>query len=57
MSRRTYELQSLYLLPEQARLVDELARESRIPKARLLREAIDMLLAAHGKLPPKREAA
>jgi hypothetical protein len=50
--------QALYLDPEKAALLDKLATESRIPKAVLLREAVDDLLLKHGKLPkptkPKR---
>jgi hypothetical protein len=48
MTPRKLHAQSLYLSPEKAALLDELARETRIPKAVLLREAIDDLLAKHG---------
>ena len=47
----------MYLSPEHIRLLDELARETRIPKARLAREAIEMLLRAHGKWVKSDEAA
>jgi hypothetical protein len=42
--------QNLYLEPEKAVLLDELAKETRIAKAVLLREAVDDLLTKHGKL-------
>ena len=41
--------EALYLERDKAALLDELAAETRIPKALLLREAIDDLLAKHGK--------
>jgi len=47
--KRNKTLQSLYLEPEQSRLLDELAAETRVPKAVLLREAVDDLLSKHGK--------
>ena len=47
---RTLHMQSTYLEPEKAELLDELAAQSRIPKAVLLREAVDLLLLHHGKL-------
>ena len=43
-------MQSLYLEPPKAALLDSLAAETRIPKAVLLREAVDDLLLKHKKL-------
>jgi hypothetical protein len=40
-------LQSLYLEPEKTEMLDELARMTRVPKAVLLREAVDDLLAKY----------
>jgi predicted DNA-binding protein len=45
MTPRIKQLQSLYLEPEKAELLDALAAKTRIPKAVLLREAVDDLLA------------
>jgi predicted DNA-binding protein len=39
--------QSIYLEPQKAERLTELARQTRIPKAVLLREAVDLLLANH----------
>jgi predicted transcriptional regulator len=44
---RKLQLQSLYLEPKKAELLDALAAETRIPKAVLLREAVDDLLIKH----------
>ena len=56
MTPRKLHAQSIYLEPEKAALLDELAAESRILKSVLMREAIDDLLAKHRKLkPPKRK--
>lgn len=41
--------QLLHLHPEKAELLNQLAAETRIPKSVLMREAIDDLLAKHGK--------
>jgi hypothetical protein len=50
MSPATKKHQQLILLePAAAKLLDELATETRIPKQVLLREAIDDLLSKHGK--------
>jgi predicted transcriptional regulator len=50
MSPVTKKHQQLILLePEQARLLDELAAETRIAKQVLLREAVDDLLSKHHK--------
>lgn len=46
MARRKH-LQSLYLDPEKALSLDALAGQTRIPKAVLLREAVDDLLAKY----------
>lgn len=50
MNPRRLNAQPLYLEPEKAEALNALATESRIPKAVLLREAVDDLLAKHGKL-------
>jgi len=42
--------QPIYLDPEKAVLLDALSAETRIPKAVLLREAVDDLLIKHGRL-------
>lgn len=56
VTKRDKHQQALYLEHDRAKLLDELAAETRIPKAVLLREAVDMLLAHHGKLKtPKRK--
>lgn len=47
MSPRKMHVQSLYLEPEAAKRLDALAERTRIPKAVLLREAVDDLLAKH----------
>jgi len=47
MTPRQKHLQSLYLEPDKAELLDGLAAESRIPKAVLLREAVDDLLSKY----------
>ena len=49
MSPRRLQLQSLYLEPEKTELLDALAAETRIPKAVLLREAVDDLLIKYKK--------
>jgi hypothetical protein len=51
---RTKHSQPLYLEPEKAVLLDELAAATRIAKAVLLREAVDDLLTKHGKLKASR---
>jgi predicted transcriptional regulator len=48
-------VQSLYLDHDKAKLLDELAAETRIAKAVLLREAVDDLLTKYGKLKQKRK--
>jgi hypothetical protein len=47
MTPRRLQLQSLYLEPPKAALLDSLAAQTRIPKAVLLREAVDDLLIKH----------
>jgi predicted DNA-binding protein len=47
MSPRKMHVQSLYLEPEVAKRLDALAERTRIPKAVLLREAVDDLLTKH----------
>jgi hypothetical protein len=39
--------QPIYLEPDKADLLDELSAKTRIPKAALLREAVDDLLLKH----------
>ena len=52
---RIKHMQPLYLEPDRAVLLDELAAETRIAKAVLLREAVDDLLVKHKNLKvPKR---
>jgi predicted transcriptional regulator len=50
MAPRKLHAQPIYLEPEKAGLLDELAMDTRIPKAVLLREAVDDLLIKHGKV-------
>ena len=50
MNPRKFHAQPIYLEPEKAALLDDLALSTRIPKAALLREAVDDLLAKHGRL-------
>jgi hypothetical protein len=50
MTPRRLQLQSLYLEPQKAALLDALAGQTRIPKAVLLREAVDDLLIKHKRL-------
>ena len=47
-AKRNYAQQPLYLEPGKAELLDELSGTTRIPKAVLLREAVDDLLVKHG---------
>jgi predicted DNA-binding protein len=56
MVKRDKHQQALYLEPDRAALLDELAAETRITKAILLREAVDDLLVKYRKLKaPKRK--
>lgn len=50
MGRTTQRIQNIYLDPAKAALLDALSAETRIPKAALMREAIDDLLVKHKKL-------
>ena len=53
-TKRLKTLQSLYLEKDRAALLNKLAKLKRIPKAILLREAVDDLLIKHSMLkPPK----
>jgi predicted DNA-binding protein len=54
MTPRRYRLQSIYLEPDKAELLDGLSARTRIPKAVLLREAVDDLLRKHRKVSGKR---
>jgi predicted transcriptional regulator len=56
-TKRRLDTQSIYLEPDKASMLDKLAAETRIPKAVLLREAVDDLLAKHGKLKAQRAKA
>lgn len=54
MATRKMTMQSLYLEPKKAEELDALAARTRIPKAVLLREAVDDLLEKHKpELPPR----
>jgi hypothetical protein len=46
--------QSIYLEPEKAALLDQLSETTLIPKAVLLRKAVDALLEVNGLLPKPR---
>ncbi len=54
MTRRKLRQQSIYLEPEKAVLLDSLAGTTLIPKAVLLRKAVDALLEVNGLLPKPR---
>ena len=56
MATRKKHMQPLYLEPDRAVLLDELAADTRIAKAVLLREAVDDLLLKHKKLKVSRRA-
>lgn len=49
MTPRNLHAQPIYLEPEKANLLDTLSAETRIPKAVLLREAIDDLLSLNSR--------
>jgi hypothetical protein len=57
VAKRDLHQQSLYLEPEKAEILDQLAAETRIPKAVLLREAVDDLLVKFKKMKPLRRPA
>ena len=44
---RSFSQQSIYLEPAKAKGLDNLSERTRIPKAELLREAVDDLLVKH----------
>jgi hypothetical protein len=52
VGKTTKHQQALYLEHKRAEQLDQLARETRIPKAVLLREAVDDLLVKHKALKP-----
>ena len=54
MGKTTKHQQALYLEHDKAALLDELSEKTRIPKAVLLREAVDDLLVKHEMLKPPR---
>jgi Ribbon-helix-helix domain len=53
-ARRTLLQQSIYLEPEKAALLEQLSQTTLIPKAVLLRKAVDALLEVNGLLPKSR---
>jgi hypothetical protein len=55
MTPSTKHQQPLYLEPEKAALLNQLAASTRIPKAVLLREAVDDLLLKYGVLKPQKD--
>jgi len=52
--KRTFVQQSIYLEPEKAALLVTLAQTTLIPRAVLLRKAVDALLEVNGLLPKPR---
>ena len=52
VTKRTAQL--MHLDADKAKLLAELAAETRVPKSVLMREAIDDLLVKHGKVKPPR---
>lgn len=55
MGKRLMHQQPLYLEHEKAELLAKLSADTRIPKAVLLREAVDDLLVKHRKLKAPRK--
>lgn len=53
MSNTTQARDTLYLEREKLELLKKLAAETRIPRAELLREAVDDLLVKHRKIKPR----
>jgi len=51
---RTMKVQPIYLVPEKAQELDDLSAETRLPKAVLLREAVDDLLRKYSRRVQKR---
>ena len=56
MGRTTRAVETLYLDPGKLDLLKRLAKQTRIPRAVLLREAVDDLLSKHKLLKPGRRA-
>jgi predicted transcriptional regulator len=56
-TKRLKILQSLYLDPDRTAMLDELAADMRLPKAILLREAVDDLLVKYRMLKPNKRTA
>jgi Ribbon-helix-helix domain len=56
-TKRLKILQSLYLESDRTHLLDELAADVRLPKAILLREAVDDLLVKYRMLKPNKRLA
>lgn len=56
-TKRTLLQQSIYLEPEKAALLNSLAQTTLIPKAVLLRKAVDALLEVNGLLPKPRSVS
>ena len=54
MGRTKRSVEVAYLDPDKHALLKQLARQTRIPKTVLVREAIDDLLVKHGLLRPTR---
>lgn len=54
MAPRKLHQQALYLEPEKAALLEALAKQTRIPRAVLLREAVDDLLVKYKATKAKR---
>jgi hypothetical protein len=48
MAPRDLDQQSIYLQPEKAAAIDALSKRTRVPKAVLLREAVDLTLGING---------
>lgn len=56
MGNTTRHQQAIYLDHDKAKLLDELAAKTRLPKQVLLRDAVDLLLTQHKLLKvPKRK--
>lgn len=52
MGKTKRSVEVAYLDPEKLELLKQLATDTRIPRAVLMREAVDDLLAKHGMLKP-----
>jgi predicted DNA-binding protein len=55
MGKTTRTAQPIYLDPDKAQLLNELAADTRVAKAVYLREAVDDLLVKYRKLKPPRK--